>query len=204
MAASKWLCLKRRIRSVNPSAMRKSLVGIIAFARPSCVGADNISIAATVSYTHLVLSLAILVSVSGCGEEDSSSGRTSDSSVADQSNKAGKVGDTVSNDKWALTVQSAKVFDELKGDLTTETPDEGNVYLVLFCEVENKTDKDDYFNYFYLDSYVDGYSTSFEITLTKPDGYSTLTGDVAAGKKLKGALVWQVSKEWKEFETRCV
>ena len=58
-----------------------------------------------------VLSLAILVSVSGCGEEDSSSGRTSDSSVADQSNKAGNVGDTVSNDKWALTVQSAKVFD---------------------------------------------------------------------------------------------
>lgn len=148
-----------------------------------------------------VLSLAILVSVSGCGEEDSSSGITPDSSVTDQSNKAGKVGDTVSNNKWALTVQSAKVFDELKGDLTTETPDDGNVYLVLFCEVENKTEKDDYFNYFYLDSYVDGYSTSFEITLTKPDGYSTLTGDVAAGKKLKGALVWQVSKEWKEFET---
>ena len=93
-----------------------------------------------------VLSLAILVSVSGCGEEDSSSGRTPDSSVTDQSNKAGKVGDTVSNNKWALTVQSAKVFDELKGDLTTETPDDGNVYLVLFCEVENKTDKDDYFN----------------------------------------------------------
>ena len=61
-----------------------------------------------------VLSLAILVSVSGCGEEDSSSGRTPDSSVTDQSNKAGKVGDTVSNNKWALTVQSAKVLDVYK------------------------------------------------------------------------------------------
>lgn len=145
-----------------------------------------------------ILSMMILVSVSGCGEEGSSSaGIGSSSSPVSH----GTVGNTVSNDKWALTVQSAKVFEEMKGDLITETPDDGNVYLVLFCEVENKTDKDDYFNYLYFDSYVDGYSTSLEVILSKPDGYNMLTGDVAAGKKLKGAIVWQVGKGWKEFET---
>lgn len=39
-----------------------------------------------------------------------------------------------------------------------------------------------------------------KILLSKPDGADTLTGDVAAGKKMKGQLTWEVSKDWKEFE----
>lgn len=32
------------------------------------------------------------------------------------------------------------------------------------------------------------------------EGMSLLTGDVAAGKKLKGYLAWEVSPEWEELE----
>lgn len=53
---------------------------------------------------------------------------------------------------------------------------------------------------FYVEGYVDGYSQDMKILLSKPDGADTLTGDVAARKKMKGQLTWEVSKDWKEFE----
>lgn len=68
-------------------------------------------------------------------------------------------------------------------------------------QVGNVSAEDDYFNYLLFDSYVDGYSRSLKLLLSKPDDTDALTGDVAAGKKLKGYLAWEVSKDWKELET---
>ena len=98
------------------------------------------------------------------------------------------------------SVGAAPKSDEMKADFYTDKPGDGNVFLVLFFEVENVSDEDDYFNYFNIESYVDGYSSSIKILLNKPDGAGTLTGNVAAGKKMKGQLSWEVPSGWKELE----
>lgn len=72
--------------------------------------------------------------------------------------------------------------------------------LVCFFEVENVSDEDNYFNYFYIESYVDGYNEDISVLLSDVDGNSILSGDVAAGKKLKGYLAWQVDPAWEELE----
>lgn len=123
-----------------------------------------------------------------------------DESKTDAQKQTAKVGQTVTGNEWAITLTSAKVFNEVKSDFFTDKPGDGNVYLVLFFEVENVSDEDDYFNYFNIESYVDGYSSSIKILLNKPDGADTLTGNVAAGKKMKGQLSWEVPSEWEELE----
>ena len=151
-----------------------------------------------------VLALSMSLALSGCFLAPAIlSGGESGGETTKTTAKAepAKMGDTVKGDKWGITLQSAKLFDEIKmNDLMSDKPEEGKQFLVLFFEVENVSGEDDYFNYFYVEGYVDGYSQDMKILLSKPDGADTLTGDVAAGKKMKGQLTWEVSKDWKEFE----
>lgn len=56
-------------------------------------------------------------------------------------------------------------------------------------QVGNVSAEDDYFNYLLFDSYVDGYSQSLKLLLSKPDDTDSLTGDVSprrAGHYLHG------------------
>ena len=163
----------------------------------------------------LVVLLAVVLScsLSGCflallGDSsetsktitDVSGAGVSDSPSATQEKQVAKVGQTVTGDKWAISLLSAKTFTEIKDEYYTDTPEEGKIYLVLFFEVENVSNEDDYFNRLNFESYVDGYNQPHVVLISKPDGVDTLTGDIASGKKLKGQLTWEVSKDWKELE----
>ena len=111
-----------------------------------------------------------------------------------------------SDSAGAFTVNAAKQGTlsttnfSAKSEYFSDTPSDGKSFLVLFFEVENVSNEDDYFNYFNIESYVDGYNTPIKLLLNDPDGIDVLTGDVAAGKKLKGHLAWEVSPGWKELE----
>ncbi len=111
-----------------------------------------------------------------------------------------KVGGTVEGSKWKISLTSAKTYEQIEGQFSTEKPAEGKIYLVCFFEVENVSNEDDYFNHLNFESYVDGYNQSKEVLMADIGDFSTLTGDVAAGKKLKGYLAWEVSPDWKELE----
>lgn len=110
------------------------------------------------------------------------------------------VGQSVEGPDWKISLLSAKTYDKITDGMLETTPDEGKVYLVCFFEVENVSDEDNYFNYFYVESYVDGYNEDISVLLSEVDGNSILSGDVAAGKKLKGYLAWQVDPDWEELE----
>lgn len=162
----------------------------------------------------LLLAAALAMNLSGCflafmGDDDDSSQTITDNSVApkdneskggEEENTAAKVGQTVTGEKWAISLLSAKTYTEIVDEYYTEKPDEGKIFLVLFFEVENVSAEDDYFNRLNFESYVDGYSQSHDVLMNSPDGYRTLTGDIAAGKKLKGCLTWEVSPDWSELE----
>ena len=127
------------------------------------------------------------------------SGQTNSDSYNDSPTQY-SVGNTISGDGWKITLESAKMYDEIRGEYYNDVPADGKKYLVLFFEVENVSNKDDYFNYLYLESYLDGYSTNFVMTMNAPEGYGELAGDVAAGKKMKGCLKYEVSPSWSELE----
>ncbi len=133
-----------------------------------------------------------------------SSGNTTQNTIANNnasnSDSAKTVGDTVTGNEWKITLESAKVYDEIADEYYSDVPKDGKKYLVLFFEVENISDKDSFFNYYYLESYLDGYGTTSVLTINKPEGYDDLTGDVASGKKMKGCLKYEVNSDWEELE----
>ena len=170
-----------------------------------------------------LMAAAIAVSAAGCTIEDSDSKVITDIQSSSEESKeeskeepkeeskeepeeskeetsAAKVGQSVEGPNWKISLTSAKTFESFGDEFFTEEPEDGKVYLACFFEVENVSDEDDYFNYFYIESYVDGYNEQFTPTISDVEGMKLLTGDVAAGKKLKGYLAWEVPSDWKELE----
>lgn len=163
----------------------------------------------------IFLIIAVMINLAGCffalsdvfsdtdktitDNSDSQDPQSQDTQTDDKKQTA-KVGQTVTGDQWAISLQSAKVFTEISSDFYAVKPDDGKVFLVLFFEVENVSNEDDYFNYFNIESYLDGYNASIKLLLSEPDGVKLLSGNVAAGKKIKGHLAWEVSSDWKELE----
>lgn len=168
----------------------------------------------------LVLMLAAVIAVSATGcvitDPDDTSTTISDvpasaqesqqeessvpSEESSETSQTATVGQSVEGPDWKISLLSAKTYDKITDGMLETTPDEGKVYLVCFFEVENVSDEDNYFNYFYIESYVDGYNEDISVLLSDVDGNSILSGDVAAGKKLKGYLAWQVDPAWEELE----
>lgn len=132
------------------------------------------------------------------GEVGSSAGN----SKSDKETVYAGIGQFVEGEDWKISLLNAKTYTSIpdSSGFFSDEPDSGKKFLVLFFEAENVSDKDDYFNSFNIEAYADGYSINTEIILNAPDGYKLLSGDVAAGKKLKGYLVWQVDADWQEFE----
>ncbi len=155
-----------------------------------------------------ILSVLFLTTLTGC---DLSSLNNSDPVVKNQSTEeksadeslaadSGTVGDSLQNSKWKLSLLSAKEYDKITGEYMTEEPKSGKVFLVLSFVVENISAQDDYFNRLYAKGYVDDYAVDQALLFNDIDGNSTLTDDIAAGKKLKGHLAWEVPADWQEFE----
>ncbi|HJD22584.1 MAG TPA: DUF5067 domain-containing protein [Firmicutes bacterium] len=157
-----------------------------------------------------LLAAAAALAMSGCVVSEESSQVITDNdpagesqaetSAAPEGDTKASVGQTVTSDTWAISLTGAKVYEEIAGEYLTDKPEEGKVYLVLFFDVQNVSEEDDYFNYLNVESYVDGYSATQSLLTSDPDGYEWLTGDVAAGKKLQGYMAWEVDPEWKELE----
>ena len=114
------------------------------------------------------------------------------------------IGEFVQGENFKITLTDAKLYDEIKSpdsEYLNEKPDDGNQYLVLFLEVENITAESQNINMFYYDSYLDDSNIDTELLLVNPDGFSMFSDDVAAGKRLKGYVAYQVpSNDWSKLE----
>ena len=112
-----------------------------------------------------------------------------------------KPGYYIKNSKFKMSFVKAKQYNEISGgEYLTNTPKIGKKYLVLFFEVENVSEEKQFVNSFYFNAYEDGYDISPSFLIDDIEGYSTLSGDLAAGKKTKGYIVYEVDPNWKEFE----
>ncbi len=111
-----------------------------------------------------------------------------------------KPGNYVEHDNLKFSFEKAIQYDKIESDYYTAEPEDGKKYLVLFFEVENISDEDQYINIFYSKAYLDDYDIDQTSLLVEPEGYSMLSGDLAPGKKQKGYICYEVNPDWKKLE----
>lgn len=153
----------------------------------------------------LFITLVFILSLVGCSEatitkvEDTKA--TSTKSPTEETKKEVatpeiyKIGDTVAFNDLHITLNSAEYS---KGG-EYEKPAEGNQYIVLDITADNKGTEEATVSSIMNTSMVDGegyeYQAAF-VTFVK----NQLDGTVAAGRKLRGQLAFEVPKEAKTLE----
>lgn len=131
--------------------------------------------------------------LTGCGGTSSDNDGGSDSKTED--NKVYQKGETAEIDDIQITLQNVTEMNEI----SVFSPAEGKVFLVLEFELANNS-KEDFAmsSLMCLEAYCDDYS--IDQSVITPDGMNTLDGDIAVGKKMNGAIVYEVPTDYKNFE----
>lgn len=112
---------------------------------------------------------------------------------------SGKELPSAQSNNWRITVENIQTYKTLD-NILIEDPPRGKIFLAFFLEVENISDQDSDINYLRFDGYCDNYSTDVELFSGPIDGVNVLVGNVAAGKKRKGCLLFEADSDWKTFE----
>lgn len=110
-----------------------------------------------------------------------------------------KPGEGIQTKNFKISVES---FSKPESDNMFIKPEEGNEFVSVGILIENISEKDyTVSSIIMFDAYQDGFSMNEAITAHAIKGYEkTLDGALAAGKKLKGNLIYEVPKDWKELE----
>lgn len=121
---------------------------------------------------------------------------TTEETQADDPNR-NDIGKTqITNDGVSFTLLEVK---ESKGD-SFMPPDSGKIYILVQFLIENNSkDEVNISSVMTFDAYCDGFSCdySFGALMAVDD---QLDGSIAAGKKMKGWIGYEVDKNWKELE----
>ena len=109
------------------------------------------------------------------------------------------LGDTVINEDYTVTLESARIITDY--DEYT-TPNENCEFLELCFVVENKADDELFVHANKFETYVDGFvveaNDNFDAMLAS--GEELLSATLASGKKVRGVLCYELSKDWSELE----
>lgn len=157
----------------------------------------------------VVLAIALIGSCFGGGSDNT---ETTPSTVSEESSIPSKettavatsaststvfgVGDTVEVDAGIeMTILSA---GEYKSDNQFIAPADGKIFYKIDVEITNNSDTDTTISSLVsFEAYEDDYS----IDETYSSGIEdALSGSVAAGKKIKGSLCYELNSDWKELE----
>lgn len=112
----------------------------------------------------------------------------------------GTIDDTLSTDKFKLTLTGAYMYNTIGTGYFIDTPAEGKEYLLFFFDVENISDEDEFISYYDFDGYVDDVSVKTKIIFNDVDGIKNLSVDLASGKKAQGFVAFEIDKDWQKFE----
>ena len=112
----------------------------------------------------------------------------------------GTIADTLTDGSLSLTLTGAYKYDSIGEGYFVNTPAEGKEYLVLFFDIENISDEDEFISYYDFDGYVDDVACDTTIIFNDVDGIKNLSANLASGKKAQGFVAFEVDKDWKDFE----
>lgn len=136
--------------------------------------------------------------------------KTDDDPKADDS---GKEDATVKDDEEKETVFRKGEIAELNGVQVTLTdykentgseynkPTDGNVFLMAEFEIANNTEKElSISSALSFEAYADDYALNFSFSALMEKEGNQLDGTIAAGKKLKGWIGWEVPADYQNVE----
>ena len=104
------------------------------------------------------------------------------------------------NTSHYIEVLGLKEYDSLGKGNTLDKPADGKVFLVLFLNVENRTETDDYINPYYVTATVDGTEIENTVLVNDPKGYTTLFTHIQPEESMSGFVVWEVPEKWKTLD----
>lgn len=82
------------------------------------------------------------------------------------------------------------------------SPADGNVFVLAEFEITNNSDKElAISSLLSFEAYADDYALNYSLSaLLAKDDLTQLDGAIAAGKKMKGWIGWEVPSDWEEVE----
>lgn len=100
----------------------------------------------------------------------------------------------------AIHLLGLQQYPSLESENYTDVAEEGKEFLVLFLQLENRMEKDDYFNVEMFDAAVDGQRVETVFLVNNPQSYTSIFNTVPAGKTNAGFVVWQVPQNWETLK----
>ena len=115
-----------------------------------------------------------------------------------ETNKVFKPGDSVELDDVVVTFIGVT---ESKGS-TYNKPTKGNIFALCEFEIVNNSNEEiSISSMLSFEAYCDDYACEYSLSaLMEKGNKDQLDGTVAAGKKMKGIVGYEIPKDWKELE----
>ena len=151
----------------------------------------------------IIMACVLLLGLCACGGEPTRVGSASDFIDSDATlpttgKQVFKLGDAVELD--GITVSFVDVVTSTGADFSK--PEEGNVFVLCEFEIANNS-KDELAvsSMMSFEAYCDGYTCDYSLSALLAKGNkSQLDGTVAAGKKMRGVVGYEIPSDWKELE----
>ncbi len=151
--------------------------------------------------------IVIGVVVAGFGKDDGPKKVNTNNSVEDDTKNDAT---TEENKKDTFTVGETAEMQDIQVTLSNYEesegsnfykPSEGKVFVLAEFEIANNSDKDlAISSLLSFKAYADDYSLNYSVAAMIDKSDSTLDGSVAAGKKMKGWIGYEVNADWGKVE----
>lgn len=99
-----------------------------------------------------------------------------------------------------VTFLGLKEYKKIKGETFTDKPKKGNKYLVLFLSIKNNSYEENYINYNYFKSKIDGKNTEHTFLFNDPKNYPAIFTQINPGGHIAGFIAWEVPDAWNTLE----
>lgn len=149
--------------------------------------------------------LALILALTACGGKEGPKKVESTESQATESSAAPEEKEPAFFNKGETAelngVQATLVEVQESNGSEMNKPKDGNIFVLPVFEIANNgKDKLNISSMMSFSAYVDGYAADLDIGALVENEGSQLDGEVAPGKKLKGAIGLQVPENYKEIE----
>lgn len=166
---------------------------------PNCRKKQKGKIGGIVAVVVIILLLAAATG-SGDNKPKRASGTSTDSKASSNSSKNEMLfrkGEVAELNGVQVTLTDYK---ESTGSEYNE-PTDGNVFLMVEFEIENNTDKEiSVSSMLSFEAYADSYALNYSISALMEKEGNQLDGSIAAGKKMRGWIGWEVPTNYQNVE----
>lgn len=101
-----------------------------------------------------------------------------------------------------LRILGFQRYDSIEGKNFTDTPGEGNCYLVLFLSAGNYSFGNIYLSPDEAVAAVDGEPVTNTFLLNSPKEYNSFFNMLYSGNRQPGFIVWEAPSDWRELSVR--